>query len=200
MARIAGTSAENTLKAIRKAGVKLMYEHGFEAMSLRQLAAEVGIQPGSLYNHFKTKQDLLDLLLTEHMQALLNAADAHLAAVAAADAPTRLAAFVAFHVRYYAQKKPDVYVANSELRSIEKRRYAKVVAMREAYEAKLIAILADGMQAGRFAKLDEKVTAYGIIAMLTGVCTWYRKGGRLSLDELVSTYQRMVMHGVAASP
>ena len=53
------------MEAIRKAGLRLIFEHGYAAMSLRQLAAEVGIQSGSLYNHISTKQELLfDLIGT----------------------------------------------------------------------------------------------------------------------------------------
>ena len=47
------------MQAIRDAGLRLIYRHGYEVMSLRQLAREVGIQAGSLYNHISTKQQLL---------------------------------------------------------------------------------------------------------------------------------------------
>ena len=63
MARTIGSYGPKTLEAIRKAGLRLIFEHGYEAMSLRQLAAEVGIQAGSLYNHIATKQELLFVLI-----------------------------------------------------------------------------------------------------------------------------------------
>ena len=37
-----------------------------------------------------------------------------------------------------------------------------------------------------------------VIAMLTGVNTWYREGGRLSLDEVGTIYWDMVRKAVAA--
>jgi AcrR family transcriptional regulator len=73
MARIAGSSGPRTEEAIRRAGLSLIATHGYAAMSLRQLAAEVGIQPGSLYNHISTKQDLLFDLVQQHMNTLLRA-------------------------------------------------------------------------------------------------------------------------------
>lgn len=43
---------------------ELIAEIGYEAMSMRQLAARIGLQPGSLYHHVASKQDLLlDVLL-----------------------------------------------------------------------------------------------------------------------------------------
>lgn len=47
-----------------QAAGELMAEHGYGAMSMRQLASRVGLQPGSLYHHVASKQDLLlDVLL-----------------------------------------------------------------------------------------------------------------------------------------
>lgn len=43
---------------------ELMAEVGYAAMSMRQLAARAGLQPGSIYHHVASKQDLLlDVLL-----------------------------------------------------------------------------------------------------------------------------------------
>src|SRR4051812_41956512 len=67
MARTIGSYGPKTLEAIRKAGLRLIFEHGYSAMSLRDLAAEVGIQVGSLYNHISTKQELLFELVQDHV-------------------------------------------------------------------------------------------------------------------------------------
>jgi AcrR family transcriptional regulator len=196
MARTVGSKAEETLKVIRQAGVRLMYEHGFEAMSLRQLAAVVGIQPGSLYNHFKTKQELLELILREQMVELLEACQTTLKNVEHASPRERLTAFADFHVRYYAQKRMDVFVANMELRALNKSKYQEIVAMRSRYEQQLVAILEAGVAAGDFVNRDTKIAAYGIIAMCTNVCMWYRRNGRLKLDVLAQTYVEMVLASV----
>ena len=48
MARRVGADGSKTAEAIRAAGLRLIFEHGYEGMSLRDLAQVVGIQPGSL--------------------------------------------------------------------------------------------------------------------------------------------------------
>ena len=65
MSRTAGSHGPATLAAIRKSGLRLIYHHGYEALTLRELAADVGILSGSLYNHIKTKQDLLFTLVRD---------------------------------------------------------------------------------------------------------------------------------------
>jgi AcrR family transcriptional regulator len=194
MVRTIGSSGERTAEAIRAAGLRLIYAHGFEAMSLRQLAAEVGVQPGSLYNYFANKQALLFEIVRAHMDELLSSLSAALAGID--DPAEKLKTFAAFHLRYHMNRRELVYIATSELRSLEPNNRAKIVALRTDYEAIVIAILAEGAKRGIFRINDAQVVAYAIIAMLTGICEWYRPDGRLSRDELVGIYLQQVMGGV----
>lgn len=195
MARTIGSHGPTTLEAIRKAGVRLIFEHGYEAMSLRQLAAEVGIQAGSLYNHISTKQDLLFELVQDHINDLLRELD--LALAGKADPVERLRAFVAFHVTYHMTRKREVFIANSELRSLDAKNYDAVVALRGAYEQRLAQILSDGVADGVFEVVDIQVATFAIIALLTGLCTWYRPGGRLTRDAIIAAHEKLVLSGVA---
>ena len=196
MSRTIGSHGPKTLEAIRKAGLRLIFEHGYEAMSLRQLAAEVGIQVGSLYNHIATKQELLFDLVQDHINELLRQLD--LALAGKEEPHDRLRAFVAFHVTYHMTRKREVYIANSELRSLEPRNYEAVVALRSAYEQRLADILADGVAAGVFEVVDVQVATFAILALLTGLCNWYRPGGRLTREAIIAAHEKLVLSGVAA--
>ena len=48
------------------------------------------------------------------------------------------------------------------------------------------------LEAGRFNVADRKIATLAIIAMLTGVSTWFRTGGRLSLGAVQEQYWEMV--------
>jgi AcrR family transcriptional regulator len=199
MARTIGSHGPKTMEAIRKAGLKLIYEHGFEAMSLRQLASEVGIQVGSLYNHITTKQDLLYDLIKVHMEELFRQFDAAMAAVQDLGPEARLKAFIAFHVTYHILRKREVFIGASELRSLAPDHYEEIVALRRQYERHLIAILRQGEAVGLFHFADASVAAYGILAMLTGVCTWFRPHGRLSKEQVVAAYSDLVLQGLMSA-
>lgn len=197
MARTIGSSGAKTLEAIRREGLRLIAEHGYEGMSLRDLAQAVGLRQGSLYNHIETKQALLFGLVAEHMDKLLAELDRALAGIEGHE--RRLEAFVAFHVRYHMVRRFEVFVVNSELRSLDPENYAAIVAMRRAYERRLSDILAAGIAAGAFTPSDPQVTAFAILALATGVVAWYRPGGRLSEDEIVATHVGLAMAGVGVS-
>ena len=194
MARTVGSHGPKTMEAIRKAGLKLIYEHGYEAMSLRALASEVGIQVGSLYNHISTKHDLLYDLIKSHMDDLMAHLDRALGGIA--DPVERLRAFTSFHVTYHIVRKREVFIGYSELRSLDPNQHDEIVGLRRGYEDRLVAILEAGKAAGVFELGDSRVAAYGILAMLTGVCTWFRPHGRLSREQVIETYSDMVLKGL----
>lgn len=198
MARTAGSNGAKTLEAIREAGADLIYRHGYEAMSLRALAAAVGVQVGSLYNHIKTKQDLLFFLMRSHMEQLLAERDACEGVFPPAPPPARLRAFVEFHLGFHLTRKRDISLANFELRSLEPDNYAVIVAMRADYERSLTDILTAGRESGDFAVPEPRLAAFGILSMLTGACMWYRPEGRLSKADIIAAYADMATKSVAA--
>jgi AcrR family transcriptional regulator len=197
MSRTKGSSGPRTQEAIRREALRLIYAHGYEGMSLRDLAKEVGILQGSLYNHIETKQALLFSLMEEHMKALLKGLDEELNKTD--DPVEQLTAFITFHVEYHMDRREEVYTNNSELRSLEPENLKRIRTLRRAYEKRVIEILDKGVKQGRFKVGNTKVAAFALIAMLTGVCNWYKPGGTMSRSELVSTHTAMALRGLMAA-
>lgn len=196
MARIAGKITEQTVHDMLRAATRLIALHGFEGMNLRMLADEIGVKAGSFYNHIESKEQLLHTLLRDTMHELMAGADAALAG--AADPADALRRFVAFHIEFHAVRRDEVFIGNAELRSLSDEHRADIVARRDAYEQRLAAILRAGEAAGRFAPGDLRIAVRGLIAMLSGICTWYRADGRLGVKALVRQYTRMAFGAVGA--
>lgn len=194
MTRTVGSSGVRTERNIREAGLRLIYKHGYEATSMRQLASEVGIQQGSLYNYFRTKQDLLFTLAHDHMRDLLRKVDAALKR--GKTAMERLEVFVRFHIDYHMQRKHEVFISYSEIRSLSEENRQIIISLRQDYEERLVSILDQGRAEGVFDVADTKVAAFGILSMLSGISTWFNPRGRLSKEEVSSIFVRMVMGSV----
>ncbi|WP_431320593.1 TetR/AcrR family transcriptional regulator [Rhizobium sp. YTU87027] len=58
----------STRELIIEAADSLFYEGGFEATSFADIAAAVGISRGNFYHHFKTKDAILDAVITRRME------------------------------------------------------------------------------------------------------------------------------------
>ncbi|MGB3897140.1 MAG: TetR/AcrR family transcriptional regulator [Mesorhizobium sp.] len=197
MARTIGSDGEKTEIAIRKAAASLMARHGYEAMSMRRLADEVGVQAAALYRYFPTKEELLFTLMREHMEALAAAWEAH--RPAGGDPAARLAAFVENHIAFHIARRHSTHVSNMELRSLSPERLTAILRLRTAYEKELRAILREGAESGAFAIDDAGLTAMALIQMLTGVIVWFRPGERLSAAEVTQNYLSMTMRLVGAT-
>ena len=123
MARTAGSHSDITGPRIRAAALRLFAEHGYAAVSMRQIAAQVGVQAGALYNYFPDKQSLLFELMRDHMAGLLrDVPEGILSGTAAA----RLEAFVRFHIAYHHEKPDAVFIAYMELRNLTDQNFAQM--------------------------------------------------------------------------
>lgn len=192
MARQAASKGEETAMRIRAAAVGLFARHGYAAVPMREIAAEVGVGAGALYNHFATKQDLLLGLMVEHMTDLLAAWGAEPMAAPEAPPAEALEAFARFHIRFHRQRIDEVFVSYMELRSLDQPNFHRVERLRRAYESRLEAIVARGAASGVFHAPEPRVAVMAIIAMLTGVTGWYRHGERLPASTIERLYVEMV--------
>jgi AcrR family transcriptional regulator len=197
MARTTGSDGEKTEAAIREAAASLIARYGYEAVSMRQLAAEVGVQAAALYRYFPTKEELLFTLMREHMEAL--AAAWEKARPSPADPFERLVAFVENHISFHIARRHSTHLSNMELRSLSSERLTVMLKLRTAYEKELRAILRDGAESGVFSIDDTGLTAMALIQMLTGVIVWFRPGERLSIKQVTDNYLSMTMRLVGAT-
>lgn len=193
MARTTGSHSGITGPRVKEAALSLFAQHGFAAVSMRQIAGEVGVQAGALYNYTPDKQSLLFSLLKGHMDDLLSARSDQETPSSAVD---QLEQFTKFHIRFHLERPDAVFISYMELRNLSPENFAAIEELRRRYEAELENILIAGRQTGAFVVSDTKIATLAIIAMLTGVNTWYRSGGRLSLDEVETIYWNMVRKSV----
>ena len=195
MARKTGSHADITGPRLRSAARALFARHGYAAVSMRQIAAEVGVQAGALYLYTPDKQTLLFDLMKEHLDDLLTALAAQ---VWPADPSARLAAFARFHVGYHLDRPAEVFIAYMELRNLTPENFAAIERLRHRYEDALQAILAEGVAAGVFRLPDPRLATMALIAMLTGASQWYREGGRLPREKVAEIYAEMSLRAVGA--
>jgi AcrR family transcriptional regulator len=197
LARQAGAFGEKTAATIRAESLKLVARHGYDAVSMRMIADAVGVQPGALYQYFPNKQQLLVTLMREHMEELLEALAAE--RIDAEKPAAALDQFARFHVRYHLNRADEVFISYMELRALEPEGFSLIENLRKRYENKLKAVLTRGVELAAFKLEEPHVAAMAILAMLTGVNTWYRSGGRLSPKKIEDIYADMVLRSVGCA-
>ncbi|AML51638.1 TetR/AcrR family transcriptional regulator [Falsihalocynthiibacter arcticus] len=195
MARKTGSHSNITGPRIREVALSLFAQQGFAAVSMRKIASEVGVQAGALYLYTPDKQTLLFDLMQSHMDELLAAFDI---VEIAGSARARLEQFARFHIGFHMERPDAVFVAYMELRNLEPANFTKIEELRRQYESLLENIVKAGQVEGIFDVPDSKLATMALIAMLTGVNTWYREGGRMSRAEVEDVYAQMALKAVGA--
>ena len=185
MARKTGSHSEITGPKIKQAALVLFARHGFAAVTMRQIAANVGVQAGAIYNYTPDKQNLLFDLLHGHMVDLLSKWAVELVPknpIAALDH------FVAFHLDFHIKRPELVFISYMELRNLSEANFKVIVEQRRIYEKIIYNLILSGVVSGDFLVPDPKITSLALIALLTGPVDWFREDGRLTSDELTRQY------------
>ena len=61
-----------TKRKIFETSMKLFAEKGYEATSIEEITATVGVAKGTLYYHFTSKEEIFNFLIEEGMKLLKN--------------------------------------------------------------------------------------------------------------------------------
>ncbi|MDH0732729.1 TetR/AcrR family transcriptional regulator [Pseudomonas sichuanensis] len=154
----------------RDRAMALFAEKGFGQVSMRELAAHVGLTAGSLYHHFPSKQDLLyDLIeeLYEELQATLDQGRRALA-----KGKPVLACLIAAHWQLHGERPLQFRLAERDFCCLSEAQQARLLLLRERYEAGLLRLIAPQ------ARLDGAAlaaTGHVLATLLNQLPGWLRE-------------------------
>ncbi len=188
------TDIRSVRERILAAAVQLIAQYGYHAATMRDIARISGIQAASIYYHYASKQALLVEIMDTHMRGL----NANLQRLVQASTPVqqRLHEAIANHIRLHTTYKAEFFIIDTEIRALEDGQRSAILALRDQYESMLQSLLREGMEQRVFRQVDIKVASYALIAMCTEVATWFRPGGRLSVQQVIDLYTQMITEGL----
>jgi AcrR family transcriptional regulator len=181
---------------IREAALRMFSERGYYGTGMEEIAKLVGIRASSLYNHMRSKQELLADIMESTMRDLLG----EFAVATASGCPRlRLRRAMEAHVRYHATHRRGVRIGNREIPSLEPSSQATVLQLRHDYAQGWQRLIDEGVAAGDFDTRSSQLSAYALLEMGIGVSQWYREDGLLSLDEIALQYGEMALRQLGVS-
>src|SRR3954464_1065369 len=63
---------EKTIDELLDSAIKLFIKKGYSAVTLEQIAAGIGMTRGAFYHHFRSKEDILNALITRERNSFEN--------------------------------------------------------------------------------------------------------------------------------
>nr|WP_256675670.1 TetR/AcrR family transcriptional regulator [Pseudomonas sp. R5(2019)] len=184
-------------KQIRQVALSLFVNQGYQAVSLRKLAGEVGIQTGSLYNHIESKQCLLYELIERHEAGLLRALKTGFSSV---DPVASLKNFVADYLGFVFGDLQGLILCQREWGLLSDQQQHYILALRRSQQSVLSKIISDGKDQKIFAVVSLDSVVQAIISMLSGVSVWYSPNVTCDHSVVISHYQTMVCNLVRETP
>jgi AcrR family transcriptional regulator len=166
---------------ILEEAVKLFYEHGFTGTTLDDIAAELGVTKPFIYTHFRGKVELLAALCKPTIELSLEAVAN---AAARSGTPTqRLRAAITDFTKVVLQRQPNIAIYFREEKNLSPGSLVEINALRRKFDHVLSDLLIEGVRTGEFEIQDHSLAALALGGMISWAYTWYRPGGRLSIDE-----------------
>ena len=169
---------------------RLFYERGYPSVSTRALAQAAGIQGGSLYHHFASKEEMLYRITQYGSEGFFAGLTPIL--TGQGSYAERLDRFVRAYVLSYWERRYSIAVLFREADHLAPNHAEELRLVRRRFQQRFQRFMADGVAAGEFSVPDPKVAGIAILDLLNGVDHWRRTSGRLSVEDVAETYAVLV--------
>ena len=186
-------------RAIEDAASDLFREHGYAGTSIRDIARALSVQGASLYAHVTSKEEVLWAIVdraASRFEAAAHAAEADAESRRPGDPTEALGALVRAHVDVLTADVDAAGVFVHEWRSLDPEHRQAILDRRDAYEARFLRRVEDGIAVGAFAMTDPAIATSTLLSAVNGVAGWYDRNGRLPAariaDHLVELSLRML--------
>ncbi len=173
----------NRRKELLQAAARLFRRKGFAATTTRDIAAAAGMQSGSPFYHFKSKNALLYAVMEEGMQSAI-ARQADALAMAGADAAERMRSLVRAHFdTLHGPGNDFIPVMLYEHRSLPARQRTSLAQLQADYEAAWTPVLQALHADGRL-RAPVKLSRLLILGALNWSVQWFDRKKGASLEDL----------------
>lgn len=172
-------------------------ERGFAASSMRDLAETVGIEAASLYNHIRSKNEILEAicfevanLFNERLQEVESSRQSSI---------NKIESILRFHVEQMVDNYEKVIVSDREWRHLDEPFRANFQNQRRSYRKRFAAIIEEGISKGEIRRIDAPTAVLVMLHAVNGIESWHRSQTKISAEELSNHMIRILIDGLRKS-
>lgn len=178
---------------VLREAIALFNEQGYEATSVADLTARLGLSKSALYHHFRSKEEILQIALETALSGLEGALDESVAQ--GGSASEQITSVIAGAMQVLSSELPSVTLllrlrGNStvEREALERRR---------AFDQRVTALIRDAQVDGAIRNdVDAAVATRLIFGMINSLVEWYRPGGREDSEEIARDVLSIALEGL----
>lgn len=172
----------------------LFDQKGYNASSMRDLAKEVGVEPASLYSHFRSKEDILKNICDQIANEFFEEQNTRLKKE---DSPVeQLRAVIIAHITVIANNLGSASVFFKEWKYFTEPNLTAFAAQRSSYESSFRKIIQSGIEQEYFDAVDVNFIIKLLFSMMNDTSDWYNKDGELSPSAIAENIHLLIYNGI----
>ena len=173
---------------------KYFRKKGYSASSMKDIAEGVGIKAASIYNHFVSKQEILNQLLQgiadRFVEGMRQIQDSSL------NPKEKIHALISLHVRMAVEHTDIVALIISEWVHLSEKSRQSFIGKRDCYESSFRKIIEEGKAKKVFKDLDTEIILFSTLSTLRWLYSWYSKNEHYNPVELEKQIGSCLLHGI----
>lgn len=177
---------------ILRHAARLFAARGYHATSVRDLCRAVDLGPAAFYHHLASKEDCLRLIQVRAFTALLQGGEAAVEG-AGPEHRERMRAFVRHHLRFFAERLPEMRVLSHEGDTLEGEARAEVDALKRDY-TRLTRRLVGEVSGLPYE--ETFVPAMALLGSLNWLYTWHDRARDPAPDVIADTILTTFLGGL----
>lgn len=194
MARIKIDKNSSRKEVIVAKAAALFREKGFKAASMRDLAESVGVEAASLYNHIKSKTELLHELCFGVANRFMHKMDE----VESQKIPAieKVETMIRFHIDEMINHYEEVYVSDREWKHLSDPYLSNFQNQRRMYRKRFAALIEAGIRDKEIKKIDAPTAVLILLHAIGGIESWHRSTQKISAAALTDNMITILVGGL----
>lgn len=179
---------------ILKKAALMFREKGFAATSMRDLAETVGIEAASLYNHIRSKNEILEAICFD----VANRFNTNMDAIEAshADSISKLETLLRFHINQMVENYEEVFVSDREWKHLDDPYLSNFQNQRRNYRKRFAAIVEEGIRKNEIRNIDASTSVLIMLHAVSGIESWHRSTAKINAKELEDNMVMIIIDGL----
>ena len=193
MAKTQRKKASKKELILRKAAA-MFREKGFAATSMRDLAESVGIEAASLYNHIRSKNEILEAICFD----VANSFNTNMDTIEAGPQKSiaKVETLLRFHIQQMIENYEEVYVSDREWKHLDEPYLSNFQNQRRNYRKKFASIIEEGIQKNEIRRIDAPTAVLIVLHAVSGIESWHRSKAKINAQELEDNMVMIMIDGL----
>lgn len=181
-------------KEIIDVASQLFKEKGYNAVSMRDIAQEMGIKAASLYNHITGKQEILSTIILEVAEKFTNGMNKVM--MEKSSSVLKIQKIIELHIGITINYSEGMATLNNDWMHLNDTDRKEFIKMREKYEESFRQIIKQGIKDQEIQPRHPEVILFSILSTLRTLYLWYQKRGKLDANILKKDMVEVFLNGI----